>query len=259
MFVYLVPVRTFTRLKSYYWERPQAPQNILQFDAGISFGTLWVIDRNFDLYYYNGYNYELIKRKFKYIGAGDAGIYAIDPINNFIYNRKGATLGKPQGDEWQFLSENKKKIQFIESAYNGYIFGIDTEGILYYARVNEVYNLDKRWREVPLNLKAGGRIVERIELISCGTYSCYLKSADGKLYGAKAPFQNMKTVTWEVDRGNKFNAFIFSQFLGQNGFKIFQQVYLLATKDSYKYCHNPGISFFDLAKKSNRIIFFFRK
>ena len=212
MFVYLVPVRTFTRLKSYYWERPQAPQNILQFDAGISFRTLWVIDRNFDLYYYNGYNYELIKRKFKYIGAGDAGIYAIDPINNFIYNRKGATLGKPQGDEWQFLSENKKKIQFIESAYNGYIFGIDTEGILYYARVNEVYNLDKRWREVPLNLKAGGRIVERIELISCGTYSCYLKSADGKLYGAKAPFQNMKTVTWEVDRGNKFNAFIFSQF-----------------------------------------------
>ena len=127
--------------------------------------------------------------------AGDAGIYAIDPINN-----RGATLGKPQGNEWQLVTENKKKIQFMESAYNGYIFGIDTDGILYYATVNEVHNLDSRWREVPLIVKAGGRIAERIESISSETYSCYLKSVDGKFYGTKAPFEKIQTVTWEVDR-----------------------------------------------------------
>ena len=167
----------------------------------MSIGSLWLLDANYNVYYYDGRRWERSDGELKSLSAGESIILGIQPRTNYIYYRKGADIDTPKGERWGLLSVNNQNIQSLESGYSGYIFGIDKQGVLYYCNLNDAFRLDSSWKRVPLKLKDNGIITDAISSISCGSYSCWIQTNTGNIYAANTPYKDIDEITWTADDG----------------------------------------------------------
>ena len=51
------------------WVGLDAPQHIHAFDSGLQQGTVWVIDSNYDIFFFDGRNWDIQVRKESFFGA----------------------------------------------------------------------------------------------------------------------------------------------------------------------------------------------
>lgn len=170
---------------------------------------MWAIDKNKDIFFYDGQKWNIQPGKLQSITVGEAGIFGIYPGNQSIFWRYGAGLDSPLGYRWQFLSGNGRKIVKLESGFPGVLYGIDDKNTLLYLSGGIFRDLDMKWKKVPLNLENGGEIKAPLTQISCGMYSCFLTTKEGDVYGMTTP-GNPEKAKWIHDFGIPLITYVLS-------------------------------------------------
>lgn len=191
------------------WKGMSAPKQIIDFDSGLANGTVWALDNNHDIFYFDGKNWDIQGGKLKSISVGESGIFGINPSNNSIYWRAGASFSNPAGVKWQMISKNAKNIQKIESGNSGYIYGLDSSNALYYTHIRNINQLDENWQLMKTDLKNGGTMTGTIKDISCGYFSCWVVMNSGIIYGMETPW-NPEQAKWTKDSGDYIFLFLVS-------------------------------------------------
>ena len=201
------------------WVALEVPANIIDFDSGIFMGSLWVIDKNNDIFYYDSKQWSIVPGKLKNIFVNQAGIFGIDPKNKSIYWRHGVNVSNPMGDKWNLVSKNTKRIQYIESTSYDHIYGIDDDNKMFYAHIRDIDILDERWQPFVIKLENGiDAVDENFKTISCSIYSCWIIMMDGTIYSTKITWEknsNPNSISWGVSLGNgcsfklKYKAYLF--------------------------------------------------
>ncbi|XP_065639868.1 cubilin isoform X2 [Hydra vulgaris] len=187
------------------WVTLDVPANLIDFDSGVFMGSLWTINNNYDVFYYDSNKWSIIPGKLKSISVNQAGIFGIDSKNSSIYWRHGISVNNQKGDLWKLVSKNKKRIQRIESTNYDYIYGIDDETKMYYAHVRDIDILDEKWQPFVINVENNVVPIDsNFRAISCGSYSCWIVMLDGSVYSSKTFLGtnfNPNSVIWTVSSG----------------------------------------------------------
>ena len=170
------------------WKGMSSPKKIVWNDVGLVEGTVWAIDNNHDIFYFDGSKWDIEAGKLEMITVGESGIFGINPTNKSIYWRQGADFDNPKGIRWQMVSRNTKGIKFIESVSDGIIYGLDAAGILHYTDTRDKNQLDFKWLPISIEVEGSGKLNDRINVVSCGVFSCWIVTSSGSIYGMSSPW-----------------------------------------------------------------------
>lgn len=120
--------------------------------------------------------------KHEILTVGASHIFSLDANNNYVYKRSGISDNLPQGVDEKLLPSGCGKMEEIHAGYNGNVFGIAGNGILFYACIGMYVGIGigsyrlAHWKK--LSLVIDTLITQQVGSIKSGPDlldgSCYL-------------------------------------------------------------------------------------